>query len=64
MPSCRWNDDEDCCAAQASVVVQTQLNAGSAERVPGVLAELRNVTAGGQLKVRDMPVSWLHCACT
>jgi hypothetical protein len=32
-------------------VVQTQLNAGSAGRVQGVLAELRNVTAGGQLKV-------------
>ena len=35
---------------QASAVVQTQLDAGSADRVPSVLAELRNITAGGQLK--------------
>ncbi len=36
---------------QESVLVETQMNAGSADRVPVVRAQLQNATTGGQLQV-------------
>ena len=43
------------CLLQASAMVETQMDTGSADRVPDLLGQLQNATASGQLMVCCLP---------